>query len=197
MQPLAWYQIALPIAVCAAVGVVALQVPRYRFAALGFVAIVSYAMIQDQVSARMCPEYFTVLHPPIPGLTDPTLLGLAWGFLGGWWGGIVLGYAAGLCATLGPLPQLRPRELVRPLGVLVGGVAFVTGLCGVSVWHHADLFGLALESEFARVVPAERHRECFTVACYHLVAYASATAGGVVLCFWVRRERRARVTGPS
>ncbi len=69
MAPIEWYQIALPIVVCLAVAVVAVRVPRYRFALYGFLAITGYAMLQDQVSARLCPEYFTVLHPPIPGLT--------------------------------------------------------------------------------------------------------------------------------
>jgi hypothetical protein len=195
MDPLAWYQIALPAAVCVAVAVVAVRVPRYRFALYGFVAIVGYAMLQDQISARLCPEYFTVLHPPIPGLTDPTLLGISWGFLGGWWGGIVIGYVAGLVATLGPSPPLEPRELVRPLTVLVFGVAVVTGLTGFTVWHHANLLGVSLDAGLTGLVPVERHRAVLIVACYHLSAYASATIGGVVLCVWVWAERCRRSKG--
>ena len=44
------------------------------------VATAVYGMVQDQFSVRLAPEYFTVGHPPIEGLHDPTLLGLAWGF---------------------------------------------------------------------------------------------------------------------
>ena len=89
MTPLGWHQIALPVVMCMVLAVVAGRVPRYRFALMGLVVLVGYAMLQDQVSARLCPEYFTVLHPPIPGLTDPTLLGISWGFLGAWWGGVL------------------------------------------------------------------------------------------------------------
>src|SRR4051812_28725445 len=102
MQPLETHRIVLPVAACLVLAVLALRVPRYRFALMGFGAIVGYAILQDQVSARLCPEYFTVYHQPIPGVTDPTLLGICWGFLGGWWGGVVVGYVAGLLATLGP-----------------------------------------------------------------------------------------------
>jgi len=191
MNPLTWPQIVLPIVVCVAVAVVAVRIPRYRFALYGFVAVVGYAMLQDQVSARLCPEYFTVLHPPIPGLTDPTLLGICWGFIGGWWGGIVLGYAAGLVSTLGPRPPLAPRDFVKPLVVLMCAVGTVTALCGYSVWRHANMLSVSLEG-MDELIPPERHRAALVVASYHLVAYASATIGGVVVCVWLRAERRKR-----
>jgi hypothetical protein len=193
MAPIEWHQIALPLVVSSTVVVAAVRVPRYRFALYGFIAIVGYAMLQDQISARLCPEYFTVLHPPIPGMTDPTLLGISWGFIGGWWGGIVLGYVAGLVATLGTRPQLKPRELVRPLLVLVSVLATVTALTGFTVWHHANLLGVSLDAGMNGLVPAERHRAVLVVACYHFTAYATATIGGVVLCAWIWAERRGRV----
>jgi len=192
MTPIEWQQIVLPLVMCAILVVLAAGVPRYRFALMGFVAMVGYAVLQDQISARLCPEYFTVLHPPIPGLSDPTLLGISWGFLGGWWGGVLLGYVIGLLATLGPNPKLAPRELVWPLLLLVGALAFVTAATGVSVWHHSEMLGVTLDAGMTDLVPAERHRGLLTVACYHLVAYVTATAGGVVICVWVAAERRRR-----
>ena len=192
MPPLETHQLVLPLVACLVLAVVAVRIPRYRFALIGFVAVAGYAMLQDQVSARLCPEYFTVLHNPIPGVTGPTLLGVCWGFLGGWWGGVVLGYVAGLLATLGPRPKLEPRELVRPLALLIGAVAGCTALTGVSVWRHAQMMGVTLDPGMADAVPVRRHVALLTVACYHLVAYASAIVGGVVLCVWVAAERRKR-----
>lgn len=192
MPPLETHQIVLPVAACLLLVVLAGRVSRYRFALLGLGAIVGYAVLQDQVSARLCPEYFTVLHRPIPGVTDPTLLGVCWGFLGGWWGGVLLGYAAGLTATLGDRPKLSPRELVQPIGLLVGGVAAATALAGFSVWRHSEMLGVTLDPGMAEAVPVRRHRALLTVACYHFVAYASSVLGGVVLCVWVRSERRKR-----
>ncbi len=197
MQPLPTHQLVLPGVACLVLAVLAARVPRYRFAILGFIAIVGYAILQDQVSARLCPEYFTVLHRPIPGVTDPTLLGVCWGFLGGWWGGVLLGYAAGLLATVGPRPKLEPRELVVPLGLLVAAVAAATAITGYSVWRHTEMFGVYLDPGTAELVPAKRHRELLTVACYHFVAYASAVIGGVVLCAWVWVKRRKREQPPT
>ncbi|VTR93769.1 Uncharacterized protein OS=Blastopirellula marina DSM 3645 GN=DSM3645_00965 PE=4 SV=1 [Gemmata massiliana] len=192
MRPLETYQLVLPIVMCLVVAVLATQGVRYRFALLGFGAIVGYAILQDQVSARLCPEYFTVFHNPIPGVADPTLLGVCWGFLGGWWGGILLGYVAGLVATVGPRPQLHPRELVLPLAVLVAVVAGATALTGASVWRHADTLGVALDPSTAELVPVERHKALLVVACYHFVAYGSAAIGGVAVCVWIGTKRRKR-----
>ncbi len=181
MPPLDVYQMVLPVAACAVLAALAFRIPRYQFALMGLVAIVVFAMLMDQISARLCPEYFTVLHRPIPGVTNPTLLGVCWGFLGGWWGGIVLGYTAGLCATLGPRPQLAPRELLRPMALLVLAVAVVTALTGFTVWRHAEMLGVQLDQFHTDIVPVARHRALLVVACYHLVAYVSSALASVVL----------------
>lgn len=73
-------------------------------------AVIAYAMLQDQFSVRLSKEYFTLGHAPIAGLDNPTLLGLAWGFLGGFPGGIVLGIPLALAATLGPWPHVEPER---------------------------------------------------------------------------------------
>ncbi len=192
MNPIEWHQITLPVIVCLAFAALALRLARYRFVVLGLGTMVGYAVLQDQVSARLCPEYFTVLHPPIPGLTDPTLLGISWGFLGAWWGGVLLGFALALTATLGSRPTLAPRELVRPLAVLVCVLVAVTALTGFAVWYHAKLLGVSLDNQLSQLVPKERHRGLLAVACYHFTAYVTATVGSVALCVWVGVERRRR-----
>src|SRR5262249_32121548 len=46
-----------------------------KITALCVAATVLYGICHDQVTARVCVEYFTVGHPPVfGGLTDPTLL---------------------------------------------------------------------------------------------------------------------------
>lgn len=194
MEPLPLYRVVVPVV---AVGLFAAfcavrNIPRQRIALLGILAMSGYGMLQDQISARLCPEYFTVFHNPLPGgVSDPTLVGIGWGFLGSWWGGLALGYAAGLTATLGKNPPLGPRELLKPVGVLLLGVAAATAACGVSVWMYADAFEIRLHPLFDAKLPPERHRGLFTVSCYHLVAYASAIVGSVLLCGWIAWQRRS------
>jgi hypothetical protein len=76
--------------------------------------------------------------------------------------------------------------------VLIAAVAVVTVICGVSVYRHAELFSIRLDPTLDDRVPLQRHRELFTVACYHLAAYASAIIGSVGLCVWIVHERGRR-----
>lgn len=172
------------------------NVPRYRLMLIGIALLSGYGMLQDQVSARLCPEYFTKLHPPIPGLTegDPTLLGIAWGFLGAWGGGAILGYAVGIAAAVGPRPPLGVGDLVRPMLAPVAAVAASTALTGIVVWVHTGMFGVRVCPELNGIVSPERHRAALTVACYHFAAYATAIVGSVALCVWVSLERKRRGT---
>ena len=48
---------------------------------LGVVGAVAYGIAHDNVTARVCVEYFTIGHVPIFGTENPTLLALGWGVL--------------------------------------------------------------------------------------------------------------------
>lgn len=161
--------------------------------AVCIVAMTVYGVVQDQFSARLCPEYFTVGHPPIEGLTDPTLLGLAWGFLGAWWGGLLMGASLGLTATLGdPATRLSLREVLPGVGVVMGVIALGTLLAGASAWVNGGVVGLSLGGPLGQAVPEASHRAFFTVACAHFGTYVTAVAGSVALCLLAAWQRRAR-----
>ena len=191
MEPLAWYRIAAPVTLVILLTLIALLRTdiRLRSLVLGIWLMTAYAMLQDQVSSRLCPEYFTIFHNPIPGLTDPNLVGIAWGFLGSWWGGAILGYSAGLTATLGDKPCLQLRNIVKGMLVLLGVVGIMTALGGFSVYRHAELFQITLCCEPVQGVPEERRRNLFIVACYHLITYGTAIIGSVLLCLELARQR--------
>ena len=200
MEPLPLYRVLAPAVAVVLLGVLCAfkNEPRLRAMFLGIVTLTGYAMLQDQVSARLCPEYFTVLHQPIRGLTDPTLLGITWGLLGAWWGGAIMGYVAGTCATVGPRHPMTVRQLVRPMLVLVGAVAVVTAIAGFSVWRHAEIFGITtIGNGYHVFIPPERQQAAFVVACYHFVAYATGIVGSVALCVWITRRRRAAASPPA
>ena len=194
MNPLPWYRMAATPVAVVALAAFACWRPNTRVhaALLGAALMSAFGVLMDQVSARLCPEYFTVLHNPIPGLTDPTLVGLVWGVLGAAGGGVALGYGAGLAATVGARPRLTTRELVLPTTVTVVGVAAAVTMSGVSVWHNAHGLGVRFDPAYGVAIPAERHGAALTVGCYHMVAYFAAVAGSVALCVWIGRERARR-----
>jgi len=163
--------------------------PLRQILQIGIAAEVCYAMLQDQISARMCPEYFTVAHPRIEGLTNPTLMGLTWGFLGAWWGGALIGALTGFCARLGSWPKLNPPELLRPIALLLIFQAGATAAGGWLATYEVAEPGFLIVESLATHIPAERHHACFIVSRMHQGTYLSAIAGGVFICGWILRRR--------
>lgn len=53
--------------------------------ALALLAGITYGILHDQVTARVCVEYFTIGHPKIFPTTSPTLLAIGWGIVATWW----------------------------------------------------------------------------------------------------------------
>jgi hypothetical protein len=83
-----------------------------------FSAVV-YGILHDQVTARVCVEYFTVGHPPIFHTESPTLLAIGWGFVATWWVGLILGIFAALAARYGPWPTFDAAHLIRSIAGLL------------------------------------------------------------------------------
>src|SRR4051812_25248560 len=114
-----------------------------RFAAiilLSIVAAVVYGVIHDQVTARICVEYFTIGQPPVFDTEDPTLLGLGWGVIAAWWVGLILGVPLALAARAGSRPKVTASSLVRPLAFMLGAVGIVAAAAG-AVGHTAAKCG--------------------------------------------------------
>jgi hypothetical protein len=42
-------------------------------------AAIIYGILHDQITARVCVEYFTIFHPPVFATQSPTLLAFGWG----------------------------------------------------------------------------------------------------------------------
>src|SRR5262249_11114159 len=72
---------------------------------LGVVGAIAYGIAHDNVTARVCVEYFTIGHVPIFGTENPTLLALGWGVLATWWVGLGLGLLLALACRRGRRPK--------------------------------------------------------------------------------------------
>ena len=192
MEPLAPWRIWVQLAVVGmALGLAVVRpFPILRIVVCCMASMIAYGIVQDQFTVRICPEYFTVGHPPIAGLTDPTLLGITWGFLGAWWGGLCLGLALAITMHVGRSPPLTMGQLARPMALLFLAVASVAILCGLGTNFNAGLLGVKLGEPWASQIPPERHRAMLVVANAHFGAYGSAVVGAIVVCEWASRKRR-------
>lgn len=68
---------------------------------LSIVAAILDGVVHDQVTARVCVEYFTIGHPPVFATESPNLLGIGWGIIATWWVGALLGVPLAFAATRG------------------------------------------------------------------------------------------------
>lgn len=191
IEPLPWWRIAAPVLAFALLALARFTSPQPRIVIIWrtCVAVIGYAMLQDQVSARLSPAYFTIGHNPIPNLHDPTLLGLVWGFLGGFPGGILLGLALACCATLGAAAAASPNNVQRAILLVVLGMAFASVCAGGSAAYNAGVVDITIGEPWARLIPAEEQRGFFIVACAHFGTYLGGAIAGVAVCAWLLWQR--------
>jgi hypothetical protein len=154
------------------------------------VAIV-YGILHDQVTARVCVEYFTIGHPIIIDTDSPTILALLWGVVATWWGGLIIGLLLIANAYIGPWPSYPVRKLYRPVATIML-IATPIALCaGIAGYLLAESGQFSIPGHYASLIPPERHSRFAADLWAHNASYAVAFLGGMGLAMWVvvRRVR--------
>lgn len=152
-------------------------------------AAVFYGIIHDQITARICVEYFTIGHPPLFSTNSPTWLALGWGVVATWWVGLPLGILLGCASRLGTWPRTGVRELFRPTAVLLVVMGLAAGFFGWRGFHRANVGTVHMPAALAAAVPPEKHAVFIANWFAHSASYAVGALGGLALCFWVIRGR--------
>ena len=104
----------------------------FKIVLLFTLAACVYGVLHDQVTARVCLEYFTVGHPRLIDSESPTVLALFWGVVASWWGGLLVGIGAACAARLGTRPALSVRELFPSVRVLLAVMAITSLAAGLA-----------------------------------------------------------------
>lgn len=162
---------------------------RFQIVLLSVLAACSYGVIHDQITARLCLEYFTVAHPPLFHTTSPTLLALCWGVAATAGIGAALGVVLGLVSqSSGEVPYAL-SSLGRSLLVLLvvtGAAAFTAALVGYQLSRRGFI---SIPADLARTIPENQHDRFMAVWFAHGASYLVGLGGGALLCFWVWRSR--------
>jgi hypothetical protein len=156
-------------------------------------AAVTYGIIHDQVTARICVEYFTVAHPRIIDSESPTLLGIAWGVVATWWVGLGLGIVLALSARVGRWPKRDARDLISPIVILLCVMAIYACFWG---WLMPEIAAPLQRGTFwGGRIPAEKYRAFLICSGAHGASYEAGFWGGLAVCAWTiwRRSRAARL----
>jgi H+/Cl- antiporter ClcA len=151
---------------------------------------VIYGILHDQVTARICVEYFTIGHEPVFETTSPTWLGIGWGIIATWWVGLMLGILLAIAARAGRRPKRSVRSLVRPIVVLLLIMAACAVLAGVVgyILGRGGIF--VLVEPLASRVPEEKHVAFLADGWAHSASYLVGFIGGIVVITRVWRSRR-------
>ena len=153
-------------------------------------AAMVYGIAHDQITTRICVEYFTIGHPPLFGTEDPTLLGIGWGVVATWWVGLLLGVPLAVVARIGSRPKRSAGSLVRPVAWLMaitGLSALAAGILGWMLARHGEVL---LVGDLAQQVPADKHVAFLADLWAHSASYLVGSIGGLVLQVLVWRSRR-------
>ena len=157
--------------------------------ALSILACISYGIIHDQITARICVEYFTIGHPMIIPTDDPTILGIVWGIVATWWVGAILGVPLATLARIGPRPKKPASSLVRPMAILFAISALLALLAGLVGYVAASMGWVWLVGKMAEDVPQEKHVAFLVDLWAHSASYFAGFVGGIILMVWIWRSR--------
>jgi hypothetical protein len=152
---------------------------------------VTYGILHDQITARVCLEYFTVAHPPRITSQSPTIVGLYWGFAATAWIGALLGILLAVASRAGSRPRLSARELVRPVALLFGAMAICSAVAGI-LGYLLVSSGVATAGEWSSIIEPHRHARFMADVYSHLSSYGSGSVGGTVIVIWALCQRQKR-----
>jgi hypothetical protein len=160
--------------------------------ALCVAASIAYGVIHDQITARICVEYFSKTHPHLINSESPTLLALAWGVVATWWVGLGLGFLIALAARAGRWPPLDARDLVTPVLILLATMATFATLAGFAGYHLSADARIVIPEGVTAVVPRDRLHRWMGVWYAHNASYDIGFVGGVVVAVLTLMTRRRR-----
>ncbi len=147
-------------------------------------ASIAYGILHDQVTARICVEYFTIFHARIVDSESPTVLALVWGVVATWWAGLGMGIPIAVFARVGNPPKLSARDLLKPIAFLMLGMGIAALVAGSVAYQLAVSGEIALRGRWASRIPPEKQFAFLADLWAHRTAYGAGVVGSIFLCGW-------------
>lgn len=162
---------------------------RARIVLLCMAAACAYGVLHDEITVRVCPEYFTVAHPPYFPTSSPTLLALCWGVAATVGIGFVLGLILARIACSPGLPLYPIARLARHIAALLAVMATAALTAGVAGSELASRHQLSLPQSFAEAIAPRDHARFMAVWFAHGASYLFGLGGATALCLSLWRKR--------
>ncbi|MGA3171207.1 MAG: hypothetical protein ABSE62_09345 [Chthoniobacteraceae bacterium] len=148
-----------------------------------------YGIIHDEITARVCIEYFTVAHPRLFETDSPTILGFCWGVLATFALGAVMGAILADVSQAGDAPPYPIAGICHSLLLLFGPMALFTFSAGLLGFELSSHHIVRLPLEFAQSVAPQHHDRFMAVWFAHAASYIAGLTGGILLIVHIWRLR--------
>jgi hypothetical protein len=152
-------------------------------------AAIAYGIVHDQITARLCVEYFTVAHPPLFHTQSPTILGFCWGVAATIGIGAVLGAILAEVSQSEGLPPYPIPRLCHSLLILLATMALTALFAGVLGFELSRHSIISLPVTFAELIPQARHDRFMAVWFAHCASYLAGLTGGAFLILRIWNQR--------
>lgn len=164
-------------------------VESLKIIALAMGGAILYGIAHDQITIRICPEYFTVAHRHIFNTGSLALIALAWGVVATWWAGLAAGVAFVLAARAGSPLMLTWRRFVRPAAVLLLIMAIVATLAGFAGHWMASTGRISSVQAWGLMIPVEKQADFMADVFTHACSYLAGGLGSIVIALMVAWQR--------
>ena len=150
---------------------------------------VTYGVVNDQFTAHLAPQYFTIGHVDHLHVNTPFMLAFEWGFLGTWWVGLTLGILAAMIARLGWGAKVPAAWFVPRLVGLFGAMALAAAATWIVAYFLAGANAVDVPSVVRPgVVPSQRLTYYADWAA-NVASYAAGGCGALALLAWAGWRR--------
>ena len=156
---------------------------------LSTVAAIAYGIVHDEITARLCVEYFTIAHPPLFHTSSPTILGICWGIAATFGVGVLLGFFLALVSQSGGVPPIPILHAFKSILGLVAVTALSASLAGVIGFELSRRSIICLPAGFAELIPSSQHHRFMAVWFAHCTSYLVGLGGGAFVIFRIWLER--------
>ncbi len=166
-------------------------VRKAKIILLSTVAAIAYGILHDQITARLCIEYFTIGHPPLFHTTSPTVLAICWGIAATVGVGALIGVILALVSQSEGLPPVPIPHLFMSILGLLAVMAISASLAGVVGIELSRRSIICLPASLAELVPPGQHHRFLAAWFMHGASYLVGLAGSafVILRIWWARGR--------
>jgi hypothetical protein len=150
-----------------------------------------YGTVHDQITVRLCLEYFTLAHPAFFPTSSPTALAFCWGVAGTIWLGAIFGGVLAFVSESEGLPPVPVSRLAQAIVGLLLITALAAAAAGFAGFELARRSIVSLPADLGGLLLREQQHRFVAVWFAHVASYAVGMGGGalVIIALWRQRGR--------